>query len=82
MKDKNGRDIKLGLKEARRIMATDYCVRSDLALCGEFFNEYGITSVFIFHFHAPSNKFKTVFLTFLNTKSFCINIKENCLLPL
>ena len=26
MKDENGRDIKLGLEEARRIMATDYCV--------------------------------------------------------
>ncbi|MCT7802934.1 hypothetical protein, partial [Lactobacillus crispatus] len=42
MKDENGRDIKLGLEEARHIMATDYCVRSDLALCGEFFNEYGM----------------------------------------
>lgn len=42
MKDENGRDIKLGLEEARHIMATDYCVRSDLVLCGEFFNEYGM----------------------------------------
>lgn len=42
MKNENGRDIKLGLEEARRIMATDHCVRSDLARCGKFFNEYGM----------------------------------------